>query len=185
MTSKGSLRAIEGARKTKKDRDEQHRQFVAMVEKRFAMFETELANTKSVIKELVVANNAASAVINAFEQFLDEKFPGWDEGKRKAISRKADLIQMRRGYYQKAARKDLTDADLLELAGDLWKVANELETRGEDVAIVVSLYLKANAIDCALDRIEEVETSGVELTDKVKVMVQSLKDRVSEIRSTK
>jgi hypothetical protein len=145
--------------------------------------EGKLANFHATLKELVEASNASAVLSSCIERFLDDKFgENWDDGVRKEAERRAELLKKRRGMIQSSIHaKKMTDEERDLLASELWDVSTELDTRAQDVAMVISLYLQGGAVNPALDVVEEIQKDEVVLSPEVAGIVQQLVDRCREI----
>jgi uncharacterized protein YoxC len=149
-----------------------------------AHLEGKLANAFATLKEVVNSTNAANVLLSSIERHLDETIgEDWDHGVRKEVEARAELLKARRDLMARSQRsKELGNEERNDLARELWRVAKELGTVAQDVAMVISLYLQTREIDRALDVVEELAAmEDVSLDPQVAEVIQQLIDRCADI----
>lgn len=149
-----------------------------------AHLEGKIANAFATLKEVVNSTNAANVLLSSIERHLDETIgEDWDHGVRKEVEARAELLKERRALVARSQRsKDLENDARNELARELWRVAKELGTVAQDVAMVISLYLQSREVDRALDVVEELsEMEDVTIDPQVATIIQQLVDRCAAI----
>lgn len=145
--------------------------------------ETKLSQQHATVRQLVEASNAASILLSSVERFLDREYgDDWDEGIRKETEARAALLKRRKDIIIESHKaKEMTPEHRCDLAAELWEISTELQTKGADVAMVISLYLQSREVNAALDVVEVIHREKVQLAPEVAQVVQQLVDRCRDL----
>jgi len=109
--------------------------------------EKRVNDAATVINRLTEANNAATLLLSCVERHLDAKSPGWDEGMRADMERKAKLLSQRSILHQTIQRGEPETRG--EAAASLWEIAKELKSTEQDGLLCLAGYLKAGNVGAA------------------------------------
>lgn len=187
MGTEGSLSSIKGARTKKQNQIKVLETTVQNLLAWNGKLEERMAKLQATLKEVVDSVNASALLLSSVERHLDDQHgEGWDQGVRKEVEARAQLLRERKALMEQIAPVDGKPGDEVrkhhgELAPQIWKVAREAGTRPADAGLVVSLYLQAGDVNAALDVVEEVRRDGVPLPPEVEGMIQKMVDRCAEI----
>lgn len=184
---KGTLKSLTGRGTVKKTLDRRVDALEASNDKllrQVVLLESKLGDAFRSLKELVNANNATSILLSSVERFLDGKFgDDWDAGVRKEAEARASLLRRRNEIMVRTrdGGKDLDIKERNDLARELWKIARELDIRGDDTAAVVALHLQNGDVDSSIDIVDEIRRDKVVITEEVKGILGQLLKRCYEI----
>jgi len=141
------------------------------------------------LSKLVEAGNSNAVVLGAAEDFLNEKFPGWDAGKIEEMTRRAEGLKARQSLLAEASRltseKNLDREALSKLAHEIWANAKGISTTLEDGVVAVGLLLKAGKPIPALDVLGEFEKLHGEIPENIRNYAEELRKRAEELRGVK
>lgn len=174
---KGSLKSIDGARKKRKSVESEVTKLALQVND----LEESLAKSNAQMKELMRANNAASLLLATMEQFLDERFEGWDGGKREVFKEKAVLLAERQELMISLSKA--LEVDEREVAAErLFGISRQLGSEGQDIPVVISSFVKTRNFDRALELISFTRTTKIQIAPEYAELFKQLEDRVDKLR---
>jgi hypothetical protein len=145
-----------------------------------------LGTHRSTIEELVRASNATSLVVGAAERFLDKQFPGWDDGARAAVEKRATLLRERATLarqIQQFAHSEEGDAAAVKAALRIWEVSKELGAEAVDVPLVLSVLIRVRDLATAAAFLDEIRASEIKLEGEVAELVTKLEERLVVLRA--
>jgi len=186
---KAELHALKAARDRRKELEElkaqvqKNTQHLADLDQNFRALHTQFVHYKGTVKHLIQASNAASVVVSTMERFLDKEFAGWDEGARADMEKRSAGLQERAALADETRRKETTAERRVEIAGRLWELAQELGTEAVDVALILSIYLQARALEEAIAFVAKVREVNTELDKETEEVLVQLEGRIDQLRA--
>lgn len=173
----GSLKSIKGARSKRASLETKVAELEKLVSRLVAHYDAQVNRIRESIQELTRANNASSLVVATFEAWLDEKHPGWDDGKREAMREKAVLLAERQALVL-GIQKGESNEQRAKAAERLLAVCREVGTESTDVPVVVSAFVKNRDAERALEVIRFARKTGVEIAPEYAALFKELEDKV-------
>lgn len=180
MPTKGSLKSIAGARRKRANLEARVEGLEASLERIVKIYDGQLATAAQRIRDLTRASNAASVVVSTMEEFLDERYPNWDGGKREEFRERSRLLQERQAIIEELAT-DLEDGAREEKAERLFTVSRHLGTEGHDVPGVVGAFIKTRNGARAAEIVKFARETEIEIHPAYAKIFDELVARVEEV----
>jgi len=188
MSNEGSLRAIKVARDKKKKREADLEGKVKLMEEVLNNQGRAMERMRQLTQELVNASNASSVLLSSIERWMDENHTGWDEGIRKDLQRKSDLIREAKqiraliSTAPPTAEGGPTPEERGKTAEHLWEISKELGgVTLQDGPLVISLLLQSKRVDAAKAVLAEYRALHTEIPPQLEAVLRRLDERVAEV----
>lgn len=186
MPEKGSLRAIKDARTKKRTAEERREAEFGALAGRVTALEQKVDSVRKILQDLVSASNASSLLLSSVERWLDVKHPGWDEGIRADLERRAGLLAEQKQLHMFAgvpveAEGGPTREERGKAGARLWEVAKEVGSTLQDGPLSVSLLLQGR--DAAGARAVLAEYRGLhpEVPPQLDAVLRKLEERSAKV----